>query len=94
MVTEKNDQGQDEIVYKEYFFSVIFLYSLFVCLSVCLYPINVKTADPIGSKFCVGPYMTPGKFYAVSYVLGFPVDCAKFVYFHIETFALFSTSLH
>ena len=24
---------------------------LFVCLFVCLYPINVKTAEPIGSKF-------------------------------------------
>ena len=24
-------------------------------LFVCLYPINVKTAEPIGPKFCVGP---------------------------------------
>ena len=38
----------------------IYIYS---CLSVCLHPINVKTAEPIGPKFCVGPYMTPGKFY-------------------------------
>ena len=33
------------------------MYTLFVCLfglSVCLYPINVKTAKPIGPKFCVG----------------------------------------
>ena len=29
-----------------------------ICLSVCLYPINVKTAEPIGPKFFVGPDMT------------------------------------
>jgi len=33
------------------------------CLSVRLYPINVKTAEPIGPKFCVGPHVTPGKVY-------------------------------
>jgi len=27
---------------------------LSVCLSVCLYPINVKTAEPIGPKFFEG----------------------------------------
>ena len=32
-------------------------------LSVCLYPINVKTAEPIEPKFFVGPHMTPGKVY-------------------------------
>jgi len=33
-----------------------------LCLSVCrLYPINVKTAEPIKFKFCVGPHVTPGK---------------------------------
>ena len=32
-------------------------------LSVCLYPINIKTAEPIGPKFCVGPLVTPGKVY-------------------------------
>ena len=31
------------------------------CLSVGLCPIIVKTAEPIGPKFCVGPYMTLGK---------------------------------
>ena len=31
------------------------------CLYICLNPINVKTAEPIGPKFCVGPHMTPGK---------------------------------
>ena len=36
------------------------------CLSVCLYPINVKTAEPIGPKFCVGPHVTPGKVYGWS----------------------------
>ena len=24
---------------------------------VCVYPINIKTAQPIGPKFCVGPPM-------------------------------------
>ena len=24
-----------------------------------MYSINVKTAEPIGPKFCVGPHMTP-----------------------------------
>ena len=33
------------------------------CLSVCLYPINVKTTELIGPKFCVGSYGTPGKGY-------------------------------
>ena len=33
-------------------------------LSVRLYLINVnETAEHFGSKFCVGPYMTPGKVY-------------------------------
>ena len=32
-------------------------------LSVCLYPINVKTAKPIGPKFFVGHLGTPGKVY-------------------------------
>jgi len=32
-----------------------------VCLFVCLYPIKVKTAEPIGPTFFVGPHVTPGK---------------------------------
>ena len=36
---------------------------LSVCLSVCLYPINVKTAEPIGPKFFVGHLGSPGKVY-------------------------------
>ena len=31
---------------------------IYFALSVCLSPINVKTAEPIGPKFCVGPHMT------------------------------------
>ena len=31
---------------------------------VCLCPVNVITVDPIGPKFCLGPYMTSGKVYA------------------------------
>ena len=33
-----------------------------LCLSVCLYPINVKTAEPIRPKFSVGLDMSTGKF--------------------------------
>ena len=32
-----------------------------LCLSVRLYPINVKTAGLIGPNICVGPHMTPGR---------------------------------
>ena len=33
-------------------------------MPVCLFPLNVKTAELIGPKFCVGPHMTPpGKVY-------------------------------
>ena len=33
------------------------------CLFVCLYPINVKTAELIGPKFFVGHNVTTGKVY-------------------------------
>ena len=36
------------------------------CLFVCLYPINVKMAEPIGPKFFVGSRVTPGKVYGWS----------------------------
>jgi len=36
---------------------------LSVCLFVCLYPINVKTAEPSGPKFFVGHHVTTGKVY-------------------------------
>ena len=39
---------------------------VFVCLSDCLYPINVKTAEPIGPKFFVGHLGTPRKVYEKS----------------------------
>ena len=38
-------------------------FSLSGCLFVCFYPINVKTAEPIKPKFCVGPHVTPKKVY-------------------------------
>ena len=44
----------------------IFLYILLVCLFVCLCPINVKKAESIGPKFCVGHHMTRGKVYGLS----------------------------
>ena len=48
-------------------YSCIYVYTLLVCMSVCLSvrlcPINVKTAEPIGPKFFVGPRVTEGKVY-------------------------------
>ncbi len=41
----------------------IYKFGLSWCLSVCLYPINVKTAEPIGPKFFVGARVTPVKVY-------------------------------
>ena len=38
----------------------IYKFGLSVWVSVCLYPINVKTAEPIGLNFFVGPHVTPG----------------------------------
>jgi len=47
--------------------SIEYKFGLSVCLSVwvsvCLYPINVKTAEPIGPKFFVGHHMITGKVY-------------------------------
>ena len=37
------------------------LYINLACLSVCLYPINVKTAEPIRPEFCVEPHVAPEK---------------------------------
>ena len=42
---------------------LFFLHINLACLSVCLYPINVKTAEPIGPKFFVGHHVTTGKVY-------------------------------
>ena len=42
---------------------LIYIYTLLVCLGVCLHPMNVKKAKPIGPKFCVGLHMSPGKVY-------------------------------
>ena len=39
----------------------IYFTCLFGCLSIHLYPINVKKAEPIGPKFCVGHRVTPEK---------------------------------
>ena len=44
---------------------ISFIYIIWlVCLSLfSLCQINVKTAEPIGPKFCVGHRVTPGKVY-------------------------------
>ena len=38
------------------------LYINLACLFVCLYPINIKTAEPTGPKFFVGNHVTTGRF--------------------------------
>ena len=53
----------------------IYFAGLLVCLSVFfLYPINVKTAEPIRHKFSVGPHGTPWKVYEWS---KFPKICLQ-----------------
>ena len=37
----------------------IYIFTLLACLSVCFYPINTKTPEPIESKFFVEPPVTP-----------------------------------
>ena len=39
---------------------------MFVCLLVCLYPINVKTAEPFGLVCNITINMTPGNVYGRS----------------------------
>ena len=36
-----------------------YIYIYFACLGVCLYPINVKTAEPTGPKFFCGTSCDP-----------------------------------
>ena len=48
----------------ENLFNVHPLYIKYIdCMSVCLCPINVKTTELIGPKFCEGPHITPVKIY-------------------------------
>ena len=41
----------------------VYKFGLSVCLFVCLYSINVRTAEPIGPKFFVGHHVTTKKVY-------------------------------
>ena len=47
--------------------TIIYIYILCMsnCLFVSLYPINVKAE--IGTKLCVGPFITPGKVVSQSF---------------------------
>ena len=40
--------------------SIVYLYTLLVCLGVCLFVSHKRPAEPIGSKFCVGLHIYPG----------------------------------
>ena len=54
--------------------------SLFWCF-VCLYPINVNVAKPIGTKLCVGPHITlAGKVYECSKLQKFVLKSYDFCY--------------
>ena len=55
-------------------------------MSVCLYPINVKTAEPIRPKFCVGPRVAPGSVYGQS---DFKYVILKYFYPKIFNFVKF-----
>ena len=44
-------------------FQSIYKFGLGGWVFVCLYLINVKTAEPIGPKFFVGHHVIPGKVY-------------------------------
>ena len=54
------------IISSKSIFSSIYKFGLSVCLFVCLYPITVKMAEPIGPKFFVGHHVIPGKVYGWS----------------------------
>ena len=41
----------------------LYILSLSVYLTVGLFPLKVKIAEPIGFKFCVGLHMTPRRVY-------------------------------
>ena len=73
---------------------VVFNFFLFINLA-CLYPINVKTAKPIGPEFCVGPHVTPGKVYEwskfqklmfKSFIFIKFWKCAKKIFWNPQTF--------
>ena len=57
--------------------------SVCLSLSVFLYPMNVKTAEPIGPEFCVGPHVTQGKVYDWS---KFQKFVFKSVFLFLQTF--------
>ena len=46
-------------VYFNFHTFILHLYTYFASLFVCLYPINVKTAEPIWPYFFVGLHMSP-----------------------------------
>ena len=60
----------------------IHIYSLlvwvFVCLSVGLCPKNVKTAEPTGPKFVVGPHMAQERFINDQYFKNLPPTKSDF----------------
>ena len=57
-----------------FLYILVCLLGLSWCLFVCLYSINVKTAEPIGPKFCVWAHVNPGKVYEWS---KFKKNCVK-----------------
>ena len=61
------------------------LYINLACLSVRLYPINFKTAEPIGPTNFVGSRVTPGKVYEW---LKFKNLCLKVFFIFVNIFKI------
>ena len=93
---------------KEQARSYIYIYTLivwglFVSFFVCLCLINVKTAEPIGPKFCVGPYLTLGKVYrwskfqklAVNKIrVSLNLKIYEFIFYNLRTFLFLFYSVY
>ena len=59
-----SNSSSQNLTYNFYINLACLSWWVFGCLFVCFYVSNnVKTAKPIGPKFCVGHHVTPGKVY-------------------------------
>ena len=59
-----SNSSSQNLTYNFYINLACLSWWVFGCLFVCFYVSNnVKTAEPIGPKFCVGHHVTPGKIY-------------------------------
>ena len=76
-----------KIMWDTLYINVSSIYTLLVWVSVCLYPINVKTSEPRESKTFEATYTTPGKVYGCIQVEKVcPKKCPIFFIFKIHLF--------